>query len=276
MLSVEFEGHKERVLLCDLHTHLGKEQVLDAGGSDAFRTATPSGLIDFYERLGHELVHRSQESHSASYKVSSPGKPTCPLHQIIVEKTRSGQAFGWILDHAVCFPFNDVIAGKTVPKFQKSNDRVLLRTADTQYGRLIPFCRVDPFDGAKATKEVERCAQLGSKGLKLHPLSQGFIEKIHSEEVINLLELSASIGLPVIFDVANEGVGADIGEVVDETIKLISSGSDLKVILGHFGFDYTSEIMHELIQKPELVTELSGCRGDDVPTFFRNLIDEDR
>ncbi|MHA2233404.1 MAG: amidohydrolase family protein, partial [Candidatus Hodarchaeales archaeon] len=136
-----------------------------------------------------------------------------------------------------------------------------------------PFCRVDPFDGKKAQEEVKRCVQVGARGLKLHPLSQGFIGKIRSSEVIDLLELSAFLNIPVIFDVANSGVGEDIGIAVEETKSRLGPGSNLKVILGHFGFAYSSEIMHELIQRPELYSELSGCRGEDVRLFFHKLID---
>lgn len=273
MLEVESEGRKEKIILADLHTHLGKERVLDPSGAEAYRATTLRELIEFYEKLGFELVRRSQGPSNSSLKIITPGSPNSALQLAIVEKTRSGQAPGWLLDHAACFPFNDTLAKKTSPSFQKSNDRVLLRTKDPQFGRVIPFCRVDPFDGEKTIKEVDRCVHLGARGLKLHPLSQAFIEKIKSDEVIALLEFSASINLPVIFDVANAGVGEDIGAVVEETKSRLGPAANLKVILGHFGFAYTSEVMHDLLQRPEFVTELSGCRGDDVPLFFRKAYD---
>lgn len=273
MLDVEVEGQKEKILLVDLHTHLGKEQVLDPSGTKAYRTTTLRDLVEFYEKVGYELVRRSHGNLAFAFGIASPGKPSSYLIQKIVEKTQSGQISGWLLDHGVTFPFNDALAARTTPQFQKPNDRVLLRTREPQYGRIIAFCRVDPFDGRKSQEEVKRCVQLGARGLKLHPLSQGFIGKIKSGEVIDLLELSASLNIPVIFDVANPGVGEDVGIAVEETKSRLGPGSNLKVILGHFGFAYSSEIMHDLIQRPEFVTELSGCRGEDVSFFFEKLID---
>ncbi|MFW9914812.1 MAG: amidohydrolase family protein [Candidatus Thorarchaeota archaeon] len=273
MLEVDSQGTRNCVPVVDLHSHLGKEPVLDPSGRDSYRSTTLSDLIEFYEKMGHELVRRSQESSASILRVVSTGKPTSSLLQKIVEKAPSAQMAGWLLDHAITFPFNDALAAKTTPRFQKPNDRILLRTRDPHYGRIIPFCRVDPFDGKEAVKEVKRCVQLGARGLKLHPLSQHFVEKIRSDEVMDLLELSASLDIPVIFDVANAGVGEDIAAVVEETKSRLTSDAGLKVILGHFGFAYDSETMHDLIQRPEFFADLSGCRGEDVSLFFHQLID---
>ncbi|MHA2500994.1 MAG: amidohydrolase family protein, partial [Candidatus Hodarchaeales archaeon] len=273
VLEVESQGTRDCVPIVDLHSHLGKEPVLDPSGRHAYRSATLSDLIEFYEKMGHELVRRSQESSTSAFRIVSTGKPTSSLLQKLVEKAPSAQVAGWLLDHAITFPFNDALAAKTTPRFQKPNNRVLLRTRDPQYGRIIPFCRVDPFDGKEALEEVKRCVQLGARGLKLHPLSQHFVEKLRSDEVMDLLELSASLSIPIIFDVANAGVGEDIGAVVEETKSRFDSDIKLKVILGHFGFSYASETMHDLIQRPEFFADLSGCRGEDVSLFFHQLID---
>ncbi len=273
MLEVQYQGTEELIPFVDLHTHLGKERVLDPTGREAFRSTTLRDIIDFYEKVGHTLQQRLKEDQIYKFKMNSPGKPISPLMKNLLENTNEKRVFGWIADHIAVFPFNDVIAERTNPKFQMSNDRVFIRSRDPQFGRIIPFCRVDPFDGNKALEEVKRCVSLGARGLKLHPLSQNFVDKIVSEDVINVLEFAGSIGLPVIFDVANEGVGADIGKVVEAAKSKIGSDSKLKVILGHFGFDYSSQVLHDLLKRPEMFTELSGCRGKDVSLFFEKLVE---
>ena len=57
------------------------------------------------------------------------------------------------------------------PAYRVPNDRVLDWAAESG-GRLIPFCRLDPLDGAVA--EAERCLARGARGLKLHPRAQAF------------------------------------------------------------------------------------------------------
>ncbi|NQV06295.1 amidohydrolase family protein, partial [bacterium] len=56
--------------------------------------------------------------------------------------------------------------------YPHNNDRVL-EEAGGSGGRLIPFLRVDPKAGDPAA-EVERCLDLGHRGIKLHPRSERF------------------------------------------------------------------------------------------------------
>ncbi len=58
------------------------------------------------------------------------------------------------------------------PAYRVPNDRVL-DWAEDSGGRLVPFCRLDPADGAVA--EAERCLARGARGIKLHPRSQAFV-----------------------------------------------------------------------------------------------------
>ena len=50
---------------------------------------------------------------------------------------------------------------------------VILAEAAGSDGRLVPFCRLDPNDGAVA--EGSRCIELGARGIKLHPRSDEFL-----------------------------------------------------------------------------------------------------
>jgi len=55
--------------------------------------------------------------------------------------------------------------------YREANDRVLAEAAASG-GRLAPFCRIDP--RRLGVAEASRCADLGARGIKLHPRAEGF------------------------------------------------------------------------------------------------------
>ncbi len=77
---------------------------------------------------------------------------------------------------ACVFPLHDPARN---PAYRVPNDRVLAWAGESD-GRLIPFCRLDPFDGPVA--EAERCLAAGARGIKLHPRAQGFAFDGHELE----------------------------------------------------------------------------------------------
>jgi predicted TIM-barrel fold metal-dependent hydrolase len=70
---------------------------------------------------------------------------------------------------ACVFPLHDP---ERQPSYSVPNDRVL-RWAGESDGRLVPFCRLDPFEDPLA--ECERCLGIGARGIKLHPRAQDFV-----------------------------------------------------------------------------------------------------
>jgi hypothetical protein len=69
---------------------------------------------------------------------------------------------------ACTFPLHDP---DRRPAYRVPNDRVLAWSAESD-GRLVPFCRLDPFD--EPLSEGERCLAAGARGIKLHPRAQSF------------------------------------------------------------------------------------------------------
>ena len=55
--------------------------------------------------------------------------------------------------------------------YREANDFVIAAAAESG-GVLVPYCRVDPHDGAVA--EAERALDAGARGIKLHPRAEGF------------------------------------------------------------------------------------------------------
>jgi hypothetical protein len=91
---------------------------------------------------------------------------------------------------ACVFPLHDPDRS---PAYRVPNDRVLTWAGESD-GRLIPFCRLDPFDGPVA--EAERCLAAGARGIKLHPRAQEFAFDGH--ELEGIFGVAAEAGVPIL------------------------------------------------------------------------------
>ncbi len=84
------------------------------------------------------------------------------LEQLLAQLDEAGAR------RACVFPLHDP---ERRPAYSLPNDRVLAWAGESD-GRLIPFCRLDPFEDPVA--EAERCLAAGARGIKLHPRAQEF------------------------------------------------------------------------------------------------------
>ncbi|NHJ85429.1 MAG: amidohydrolase family protein [Asgard group archaeon] len=270
------KGSALKVNIVDTHTHLGKEEVVKGKGKD-YRIIRPKDHLDFYEKLKYDLHKRMNDypedyAYAPTSNAKDFSRPATNLQEIIFKEKRTTQNIGWMADKIVTFPLHGVLSGDTTPHFVKSNNYILTRAQTLEYGsRLVPFCRVDPHDGELAVDEIKRCVDYGARGLKLHPISEEWIEDIVSENVINIVHQAVDNKLPVIFDCQNYRTAEDIHQVVMEVRKR-AKNEDFTVILGHFGFDYQKPGMFEILSDPNIKTETSGMRGDDCIIFYRNCV----
>ena len=62
-------------------------------------------------------------------------------------------------------------------------------------GRLIPLCRVDPWEGDAAVAEVQRAVGGGARGVFLHPSEERF--RINDVRVRPIVECAAELAVPV-------------------------------------------------------------------------------
>lgn len=256
--------------LIDFHTHIGKVAIETTKGASQ-RINRPQDILDLYEKLKFELYSRISEKPDDYYitlpKIDSFVQPMYPLIQ---DQIYNGLNLkGWIADQIVSFPFNDIFHTKTNPKFVKSNEYVRHSLNKFEFAfRFIPFCRVDATEEL-ANQEIFNSVSLGARGLKLHPLSQNWIDKIVTPETKKVLRTAGRLKLPIIFDVPNKGVAKDITEIAVESREDINY--PIKVVLGHNGFDYSSPEIFQYIDKTDMFTEISGMRGSDVELFFKNV-----
>ncbi|MFX1284250.1 MAG: amidohydrolase family protein [Promethearchaeota archaeon] len=258
--------------LVDFHTHIGRVKIETTKGASQ-RINRPQDIINLYEKLQYE-IHRRISLNQSDYYVTLPkaeelSNPLLPAVQKLLE-LNSTKSRGWIVDHIVCFPFNDIFHTKTSPKFIKSNQYVRHQTQSFDFSfRFIPFCRVDVTDEG-AAEEVKNSIGLGMRGLKLHPMSQGWIESIVSSACKEVLQTAGELSIPIIFDVPNKGVAVDITTIAEEARQEVDF--PINVVLGHSAFDYNSKEIFECLTKDEMFAETSGMRGKDVEIYFNNVV----
>ncbi|MFX0183440.1 MAG: amidohydrolase family protein [Candidatus Hodarchaeota archaeon] len=258
--------------LIDFHTHIGRVKIETTKGTSQ-RVNRPQDIINLYEKLQYEIHKRISQNQSNYYVTLPPAEglsqPLYPMVKKLLDSNGS-KTRGWIVDHIVCFPFNDLFHKTTTPKFVKSNEYVRHQTQTFEFSfRFLPFCRVDAIDEG-APEEVKKSVDLGMRGLKLHPMSQGWIEKIVSTSCKNVLQTAGKLTIPIIFDVPNKGVAVDITTISEESRQEINF--PINVILGHSAFDYSSPEVFECLSKNEMFVETSGMRGKDVEIFFNNVM----
>ncbi len=73
------------------------------------------------------------------------------------------------VQQAIIVPWDQAIA-----VYNEAGNSFMLELSGQYPERFIPFCTVNPWYEAKAIEELKRAIGAGSKGLKLHPVYQGF------------------------------------------------------------------------------------------------------
>lgn len=112
--------------------------------------------------------------------------------------------FGYHLDEAEALAGMDsvgtdlAVAAPVHPHrgdFAAAND-ALVGTATKSGGRLVPLCRVDPWEGEAAVTELRRAVGEGARGLFLHPSEERF--RINDEVLVRpIIEAAAELAVPV-------------------------------------------------------------------------------
>jgi predicted TIM-barrel fold metal-dependent hydrolase len=111
--------------------------------------------------------------------------------------------FGYSLDAAAALAGMDDTGTRTAvaaPVHPHRGDfadanRALLEIAEASAGRLLPLCRVDPWEGEAAVGELRRAVAAGARGLFLHPSEEHF--RINDSRVRPLVETAAQLAVPV-------------------------------------------------------------------------------
>jgi predicted TIM-barrel fold metal-dependent hydrolase len=138
-------------------------------------------------------------------------------------------------------------------------------------GVLMGFGSVDPHDEG-AMEELERCRDLGLKGLKFHPTMQEFHPG--DPRFSPLWEKAEELGLICLFHTGTCGIGAGTPGAGGTKIRyshpgfLDSIGADfpgLVLVAAHFGWPWFMECLAIALHKANVLIELSGWAPKYLP-----------
>jgi predicted TIM-barrel fold metal-dependent hydrolase len=295
--TIQQEGKTkiENIFVIDAHSHLGQ----DVDGATMMNPLAPgAGTFDFWgnvqgrikadwEKTGEQSFTTNMDGKSTKVSWSFTPYPFTDKLYIALEKLgkkhsdlKQKSKFYSMIDQGVCFPFQDVFRDKRPEAlYRASNINVSRFTTRFPFSmKLIGYGRCDPMEGEKAVNEVRYMNEvLGLRGLKLHPRSEGWIDKISSEKVSQVLIEAASFSMPIIFDTRGRGSILQIGQLIEATRnELKSKYPDLlpqfKVIIAHFaqGNIDDHEVYNTIVQ-PNTYGDLSMLHGAGAGNFFESF-----
>ena len=139
-------------------------------------------------------------------------------------------------------------------------------------GRFVGFGSVDPLKGDRAVQELDRIAEMGLKGVKLHPSLQAFAP--NEERHWPLYEKCQELGLVVLFHTGTSGIGA--GQPGGQGIRIdfarpiwldapAAAFPDLKIIAAHFGYPWHLELLAMALHKTNIYVDISGWAPRYIP-----------
>ncbi|MFW9828604.1 MAG: amidohydrolase family protein [Candidatus Thorarchaeota archaeon] len=295
--TIEQDGKKrtEHLLVIDAHSHLGQ----DVDGATMMNPLAPgAGTFDFWGNVQGRIKADWEKTGEQSFTTTMDGKFTkiswsftpYPFtenlyselenlgkkHSDLKEKSK----YYSFVDQGVCFPFQDVFRDKHPEAlYRASNINVSRFTTRFPFSmKLIGYGRCDPMEGQKAINEVKYIREtLGLRGLKLHPRSEGYIDKMTSEKVVNVLIEAASYSLPVIFDTRGRGSILEIGKLIRSARNIMQTNyPDLlphfKVIIAHFAQGNIDDYeVYDTIVQPNTYGDLSMLHGEGAGNFFESF-----
>lgn len=134
------------------------------------------------------------------------------------------------------------------------------------------FGSVDPHKGERAVAEIDTIAELGLKGVKLHPSLQAFFPD--DERFWPIFARCEELGLAVLFHTGTSGIGAQQpggqGIRIDyaQPIHLDPVAAQfprLQVVAAHFGYPWHMELVAIALHKTNVWIDISGWAPRYIP-----------
>lgn len=142
-------------------------------------------------------------------------------------------------------------------------------------GKFVGFASVDPHSAAAAEELEYAFAQLGLKGLKLHPSKQLFSP---SDELLTpLYEICLRYDKPIIF---HAGVSMEPGTLTKyshplEFEEVAFRYPKLRMCLAHFGWPWVREVCMLMLKYPNVYTDTAMLYFDDPRQFYHQCLEVD-
>jgi len=142
--------------------------------------------------------------------------------------------------------------------YREANDTVIAVAEDSD-GVVVPYCRVDPRDGALA--EATRALDAGARGIKLHPRAEQF--GLDVPGVRDVVALAHERSVPVLIH-AGRGIPA-LGE---HTVRLSGEFPDAKLILAHAAISDLAWLWRVMPDHPNLFVDTAWWNPADMIALF--------
>ena len=160
------------------------------------------------------------------------------LEQLLAQLDQAGAR------RACVFPLHDP---ERRPSYSLPNDRVLAWSSESD-DRLVPFCRLDPAEGAVA--EGERCLAAGARGIKLHPRAQDF--DFDGPEMREVFALAEAAGVPILIH-----AGRGLPPLADGLASLALDHPGVVLILAHGAICDQGILTTRLADHPGVLYDIS-------------------
>jgi predicted TIM-barrel fold metal-dependent hydrolase len=163
---------------------------------------------------------------------------------------------------ACTFPLHDP---ERRPAYRVPNDRVLSWAGESG-ARLVPFCRLDPFEDP--LKEGERSLAAGARGIKLHPRAQSFTFDGHGLEdaLEGIFALADEARVPILIH-----AGRGLPPIADGLVALAMRHPDVVLILAHGAICDQGVLTCGLADHPGVLYDTSCFFPVDVLELFARV-----
>jgi hypothetical protein len=159
---------------------------------------------------------------------------------------------------ACVFPLHDP---ERKPRYSLPNDRVLAWAGESD-GRLVPFCRLDPAEGAVA--EAERSLGNGARGIKLHPRAQDFV--FDGGDLDDVFGLAEDASVPILIH-----AGRGLPPLADGLADLALRHPGAVLILAHGAITDQGILSTRLAGHPGVLYDISCFFPLDVIELFARV-----
>jgi predicted TIM-barrel fold metal-dependent hydrolase len=156
------------------------------------------------------------------------------------------------------FPFHEP-DGYPGPNDAVREAALAFSAAHPEGPRMVPFCRVNPWEDA--VTEAERSLDLGARGIKLHPRAEAF--NLDHPVVVDLFGVANERGVPVLIH-SGRGIEAPGRHL----LKLAVEFPGARVILAHAGATDLSWLWRAAADAPNLLFDSSWWLPADLMALF--------
>lgn len=162
---------------------------------------------------------------------------------------------------------------KEVASGQRIDNGAVAELARQSDGLIVGFASVDPRKGSRALVELEQCADMGLRGLKVQPITQEF--QLGDRIYYPLWDFCQEHQWPLMVHTGTTGIGAGspggrglklkYGRPVPDLDDVAADFPRLNIVAAHFGWPWHLELLAVARHKANVYVDLSGWSPKYIP-----------